>query len=85
MSKNPSPDGESPTRTMTTTMAQRRTPRPIYCAICNTAIDEPRRIAPEAATYFVQLCGIACHQAWRESQPVVARLAARGRDLSVGE
>ena len=70
---------------LTTTIVHRRAARLDFCAVCNTAIDERRRIAPEAATHFVQLCGLACHEAWRQSLPVVARLAARGRDLSVGE
>ena len=55
------------------------------CSMCFAPIEEHRKIAPEAATHLVQLCGLSCHEAWRHSRPVVARLAARGRDLSVGE
>ena len=69
----------------TMTNTHRRATRVARCGICNAAIEERGRITPEAATHFVQLCGLACHETWRQSQPVDARLAARGGDLSVGE
>jgi hypothetical protein len=70
---------------LTTTITCRGADRVLRCSVCNAAIDERQRIAPEAATQFVQLCGRRCHEAWRSALPVVERLAARGRDLSVGE
>ena len=85
MLRIPLSDCGSAGRTLTAAIAHRRVARVAYCVVCNVAIDEHRRIAPEAATHFVQLCGRACHETWRQSLPVSERLAARGGDLSIGE
>jgi hypothetical protein len=60
-------------------------PRVLLCSVCSTPMHEHKKIVPEAATNLVQLCGLHCYQSWRDSLPVVARLAARGSDLSIGE